>query len=292
MARLDELDLDSESEEERSVEERVKAQGGSSATPSAAAAKGNGDGDGDGEEGEEGSGKEGGEDGSLADPRRPLGAGDGGDKPKKHRPRFTEDHIIGPNGARARVCACVRERGGEREVACDAAGRMRGRRRMADRLICSHPLSFVHTTTGIERIYEAFPSICRFRGAGHEVGGGRAGRAACNGPTHMGWTDKLITKPYVNFSHTHAKQADDLRRLMRCYKVKTKKKNSDSRLCGRYMHSINSAHTSLTPHRRHRPTDPDRSGPTRSSRSSRSRTCWTACRSSRAARASASAWTS
>ena len=38
-------------------------------------------------------------------------------------------------------------------------------------------------TAGIERIYETFPTICRFRGAGHE--------------------------------------ADDLRRLMRCYKVRT-----------------------------------------------------------------------
>ncbi len=100
MARLDELDLDDESEEERSLEEQVKAQGGgSSATPSAAAAAaaagkggdgGVGDGDGEGEDGDG--------DGSVVDPRRAAAGEDGQDKPKKRRPRFTEDHIIGANG--------------------------------------------------------------------------------------------------------------------------------------------------------------------------------------------------
>lgn len=104
MARLDELEFDNESEEERSVEERVKAQGGSSAaTPSAAAAAGKG-GNGDGDDGGVGSDKdeEDGE-GSVVDPRRPAGGAEG-DKPKKRRPRFTEDHIIGANGA----CKAVR----------------------------------------------------------------------------------------------------------------------------------------------------------------------------------------
>lgn len=100
MARLDELEFDNESEEERSVEERVKAQGGSSAaTPSAAAAAGKGDNAEDDDDGGVGSDKdeEDGE-GSVVDPRRPTG-GMEGDKPKKRRPRFTEDHIIGANGA-------------------------------------------------------------------------------------------------------------------------------------------------------------------------------------------------
>lgn len=48
------------------------------------------------------------------------------------------------------------------------------------RVALNHQPIHIRTHTGMERIYETFPQICRFRGAGHE--------------------------------------ADDLRRLMRCYK--------------------------------------------------------------------------
>ena len=104
MARLDELEFDNESEEERSVEDRVKAQGGSSATPSAAAAAGKGGGNGD-DDGV-GSDKDEDEEASVVDPRRPAGGAEG-DKPKKRRPRFTEDHIIGANGASLCMRVCM-----------------------------------------------------------------------------------------------------------------------------------------------------------------------------------------
>lgn len=101
MARLDELDLDDESEEENvSLEERVKAQGGSSSAAKPVGDKGDGEDSGK----EDGEGEE---EKSVADPRGPLGGGD--DKPKRHRPRFTEDHIIGANGASvaSMVCLCA-----------------------------------------------------------------------------------------------------------------------------------------------------------------------------------------
>jgi len=120
MARLDE-NLYSDESDEEAVRPRAGAKPGQRARTSVESEKGGDGRDGDMDQDDNGSKIDGDDDkalSSLGDEAAAAAAAAGG-KPKKHRPRFTEDDVIG--------------------------------------------------FKGIERVYTTFPSLCPFRGEGHEA---------------------------------------------------------------------------------------------------------------------------